>query len=105
MRDLYEVLGVDKNATDSEIKKAYRKLALQYHPDKNQGDKIAEAKFKEISAAYETLSDQIREKIIIVEVNKMLILILQHMIHFLMICFLNMECHSMIFIQPNINDR
>ncbi|PID75097.1 MAG: integrase [Deltaproteobacteria bacterium] len=55
--DYYKTLGVEKNATSSEIKKAYRKLALQYHPDKNKGDKAAEAKFKEISEAYAVLSD------------------------------------------------
>jgi len=56
-RDYYEVLGVDKNASDSDIKRAYRKLAKQYHPDVNPGDKEAEAKFKEIGEAYEVLSD------------------------------------------------
>ena len=57
-KDFYEVLGVSKDAAQADIKKAYRKLALKYHPDKNQGDKEAESKFKEISAAYEVLSDQ-----------------------------------------------
>ena len=57
-RDYYEVLGVDKNATDEEIKKAYRKKAIQYHPDKNPGDKVAEEKFKEAAEAYEVLSDK-----------------------------------------------
>ncbi len=56
-RDYYEVLGVQKNATDKQIKKAYRKLAVKYHPDKNPDDKEAEEKFKEIADAYDTLSD------------------------------------------------
>lgn len=56
-RNYYDVLGVPKNATSDDIKKAYRKLAKEFHPDKNQGDKIAEDKFKEISEAYEFLSD------------------------------------------------
>ena len=56
-RDYYEVLGVQKNATADEIKKAYRKLAVKYHPDKNPGDKEAEEKFKEAAEAYSVLSD------------------------------------------------
>lgn len=56
-RDYYEVLGVGRNATDAEVKKAYRKLAKQYHPDMNPGDKSAEQKFKEATEAYEVLSD------------------------------------------------
>ena len=56
-RDYYEVLGVSKTATDAEIKKAYRKLAMKYHPDYNPGDKVAEEKFKEVNEANEVLSD------------------------------------------------
>ncbi len=57
-RDYYEVLGVQKTATDAELKSAYRKLAKKYHPDINKDDKNAEAKFKEINEAYEVLSDE-----------------------------------------------
>ena len=57
-RDYYEVLGVSKNADAAAIKKAYRKLALQYHPDKNPGDKEAEEKFKEAAEAYDVLSNE-----------------------------------------------
>ncbi|MCR5745844.1 MAG: molecular chaperone DnaJ [Bacteroidales bacterium] len=56
-RDYYEVLGIDRNATAEEIKKAYRKKAIEYHPDKNPGDKEAEEKFKEAAEAYDVLSD------------------------------------------------
>jgi molecular chaperone DnaJ len=56
-RDYYEILGVDRNATQEELKKAYRKLAMQYHPDRNPDDKSAEEKFKEAAEAYEVLSN------------------------------------------------
>ena len=56
-RDYYEVLGVDKNADDAALKKAYRQLAKKYHPDVNPGDKDAEAKFKEATEVYTVLSD------------------------------------------------
>ena len=55
--DFYEVLGISRTAGDEEVKKAYRKLAMKYHPDRNQGDKSAEEKFKEVQRAYEVLSD------------------------------------------------
>ena len=58
MKDYYKVLGVNKNATPEDIKKAYRQLALKYHPDRNKGDKEAEERFKEINEAYAVLSDQ-----------------------------------------------
>ena len=62
MKDYYASLGINKNASPEEIKKAYRKMAIKYHPDKNGGDKSAEAKFMEISEAYETLSDPNRKQ-------------------------------------------
>ncbi len=60
-KDYYEILGVTKSSTADEIKKAYRKMALQYHPDKNQGNKESEEKFKEAAEAYEVLSDQAKK--------------------------------------------
>ncbi len=61
-KDYYKTLGVDKKATGDEIKKSYRKLAHKYHPDKNQGDKESEEKFKEVTEAYEVLSDDKKRK-------------------------------------------
>ncbi|HIO84659.1 MAG TPA: molecular chaperone DnaJ, partial [Deltaproteobacteria bacterium] len=57
-RDYYDVLGVSRNVSADELKKAYRKVAMKHHPDRNQGDKIAEDKFKEASEAFEVLGDQ-----------------------------------------------
>lgn len=57
-KNYYDILGIEKNASDTDIKKAYRKMAQKYHPDKHEGDKAAEAKFKEANEAYEVLSDK-----------------------------------------------
>src|SRR3954462_13713227 len=57
-RDYYEVLGVGRDASEADVKKAYRKLARQYHPDRNPGDKSAETKFKEVQEAYSILGDK-----------------------------------------------
>lgn len=62
MENYYEILGVQKNATEDEIKKAYRSLAFKYHPDRNPGDKTAEETFKKITVAYDTLSDPVKKR-------------------------------------------
>lgn len=64
-RDYYEVLGVSKDADDKEIKKAFRKKAMEFHPDRNPNDKVAEEKFKEVNEAYEHISDPQREQLMI----------------------------------------
>ena len=62
-RDYYEVLGIGRNSGEDEIKAAYRKLALKYHPDRNPGDKAAEEKFKEAAEAYDVLHDSQKRQI------------------------------------------
>ena len=61
-KDFYAVLGTSKDASDAELKKVYRKLARQYHPDSNPGDPKAEARFKEVSEAYTVLSDPVKKR-------------------------------------------
>lgn len=61
-KNYYDILGVSKTASDTEVKKAYKKKALEYHPDRNKGDKKAETKFKEINEAYQTLGDKEKKK-------------------------------------------
>ena len=61
-RDYYEVLGVAKNASEDEIKKAFRRLAMKHHPDRHQGDKAEEEKFKEIQQAYEYLISRVSQR-------------------------------------------
>ena len=61
-KDFYDVLGLSRQASADDIKKAYRKMAMKYHPDKNLGDKSAEDQFKSISEAYEILSDPVKRK-------------------------------------------
>ena len=62
-RDYYEILGIEKNADAGKIKSAYRKLAKKYHPDTNSGDAVAEQKFKEVTEAYNVLSDPEKKKL------------------------------------------
>ena len=61
-KNYYDILGINKSSSDAEIKKAYKKLAMQYHPDRNKGDKKAEEKFKEINEAYQVLGDVQKKK-------------------------------------------
>jgi len=68
-RDFYEVLEVSRDASDDDIKRAYRKQALKYHPDRNPGDKGAEERFKECSAAYQILCDPEKRARVVEEVN------------------------------------
>jgi hypothetical protein len=79
--DYYEILGVSKNATASEIKKAYRKKAIQYHPDKNPDDTTAEAKFKKAAEAYEILGNEEKRSsvslVIFLEVHLGAVLVLE----------------------------
>jgi DnaJ-class molecular chaperone len=63
IKDYYYILGVARNASQDEIKKAYRKLSVKFHPDKNDGDKFFEERFKDINEAYETLVDATKRKI------------------------------------------
>jgi len=70
-RDFYDVLGVGKNVSSDELKSAYRKLAVKYHPDKNPGDKTAEDKFKEASEAYGILSDKEKKQNYVMQPLKM----------------------------------
>ena len=57
-KNYYDILGLTKSASDADIKKAYKKMAMQYHPDRNKGDKKAEEKFKEVNEAYQVLGDK-----------------------------------------------
>ena len=60
-KNYYDILGISKSATETEIKKAYKKKALEYHPDRNKDDKNAEKKFKEVNEAYQTLGDKTKK--------------------------------------------
>ena len=78
--DYYKTLGVSKGASASEIKKAYRKMAIKYHPDKNPGDKAAEEKFKEAAEAYDVLSNPEKNLAmtnLVIRLSKMVVLVLE----------------------------
>ena len=101
-RDYYDVLGVNKSATPDQIKSAYRKLAVKYHPDKNKGDKTAEEKFKEASEAYHVLSNSERKqsydnlvmqrlKMVVVEEVVLVILIFQVLFQIFLKIFLEKD--------------
>ncbi len=75
-RDYYDVLGVDKSANENTIKKAYRKMAMKYHPDRNPGDKEAEANFKEVGEAYAVLSNAEKTAIAMITLRGVWLLIL-----------------------------
>ena len=93
-RDYYDILGVAKSASKDEIKKAYRKLALKYHPDKNKDNKAAEEKFKEASEAYYVLSDEKRKNITINLVTQHLDLVAIKVLE-----ILTLAHHSQIFLK------
>mgnify|MGYP000788215828 CR=1 FL=1 len=69
-RDYYEVLGVDKSASEDEIKRAYKKMARKYHPDLNPDNKEAEEKFKEVNEAYEVLSDSDKKALSLIHISE-----------------------------------
>ena len=84
-RDYYDVLGVNKSASPEELKSAYRKLAVKYHPDKNPGDTKAEEKFKEASEAYGILSDKEKKKITIILVMQRLKMVVADQVEVLVV--------------------
>ena len=97
-RDYYAVLGIIKSASPEEIKKAYRKQALKYHPDKNKGDKAAENKFKEASEAYHVLSDKERRQIM-TNLDTLLLKVAQEEVVSKILIFRRFQLHSLIFLK------
>ena len=71
-RDFYEVLGVSAQASEAELKKAFRALAMQYHPDRNQGDKQSEERFKEVQDAYDILTDKKKREAMLHQIQQLL---------------------------------